>query len=76
MNDYSIKKKIHNNSYSIGYTLNNIKHGLWKTYENDKILIECNYENGTLNGEYIEWNSDGEMLMHIYYKNGSINMKK
>ena len=46
-----------------------IEHGLFRNYSRDFITGEFNYINGTLEGLYREWWSNGQISSKMTYKN-------
>ena len=42
-------------------------------YELDVEIVEANYGNGKLNGEYKEWYTNGQLFEHKHYADGKLN---
>lgn len=56
-----------------GFYNQGVKHGAWKTYKNDTLLIEVsNYVNGELHGEQIKLDSVGNVKIKEEFNNGKL----
>ena len=55
-----------------GHFENGKRTGLWITYDFlGRKVIQSQYKNDQLNGEFIRWDSQGNILKNSYYKSGA-----
>ncbi|PIP54157.1 MAG: hypothetical protein COX07_06850 [Bacteroidetes bacterium CG23_combo_of_CG06-09_8_20_14_all_32_9] len=67
-NDYIINRERINHIDKLG-----LKQGVWKTFHpNDKIAVESNYLNDTLNGYYKEFDMSGKLVKLEKYFSGQL----
>lgn len=50
-----------------------MEHGSYKAYDEGKIFLSCNYNNGKLHGRYELWHSNGKPFLLGFYKNGLLH---
>lgn len=49
------------------------KHGEFKSFhENGRTHIICSYINGSLDGKYFEWTSNGRLIKHRVYQDDEV----
>jgi antitoxin component YwqK of YwqJK toxin-antitoxin module len=51
---------------------NDEKQGLWKYYAGNKLLFECHYENGKVEGEKVDYDGLGHVIKRTTYANGML----
>src|SRR5690242_2520984 len=58
-------------SLSVGKLMNGRREGLWKIYDKDGILRECNnYKNDTLNGTQVTFDENGKIYTKAHRRMG------
>lgn len=69
-----ISKK--NNKLVIEHYKNGKREGNYKKYINNVLIIDRNYSNHTLHGDYFAYYQNGKLLMHAIYNNGVLVERK